>query len=251
VAFVLCAYCSQLFATIFPLVTRSAGPLALASVDAALLALSITPVNSSFLPTCGVSAEGFAISRYVCALDAGGSAALDAVVPVDDAADPAVPAVVVLPEPVVPVGVVEPAVPLAAPAVSAGAGAIVAFVNTYFGADAWSDAAAGAPAAVPVVPVAVVPAVDEDPAVPAVVDADALDGASRRHPVTTTFCSLLDVAALLVCGAEVVCAPMTTLAHAAIAAHTLVPMNFFIQPPARRVCNRGAAAANETAALDV
>jgi hypothetical protein len=99
-----------------------------------------------------------------------------------------------------------------------------------------------------------VPAVDVEPVVPvaplAAVDGE-LDGASRRQPTTTIFCSVLDAPGVLVCCDEVVCAPMTTLAHAATAAHTVVPMNFFMQPPAAAACNDGAVAPHETAALDV
>jgi len=63
----------QVSPTTLPLCTRSFGPFAAEAVvdeaedsdfadGAALLSSSIVPVSSSFLPTCGVSADPFAIS---------------------------------------------------------------------------------------------------------------------------------------------------------------------------------------------
>jgi hypothetical protein len=60
----------QVSATILPDSTRSAS-IALSGleageapgVDVAADEVSIVPVNASFLPTCGVSADGFAINR--------------------------------------------------------------------------------------------------------------------------------------------------------------------------------------------
>ena len=62
----LCSYGVQEAATIFPDLTRSAGPLAAPDADdplAAPASSSITPVSSSFLPTCSVNADPFAIKR--------------------------------------------------------------------------------------------------------------------------------------------------------------------------------------------
>jgi hypothetical protein len=99
----------------------------------------------------------------------------------------------------------------------------------------FASAAAAPPApaaAVPVVPVAVEPAAPVAPAavvpvVPAVaglpdVFAAEFDGASLRHPVTVTVFSVLALLGCVdvVCGAGV-CAAMTAVAHAAIAAHKL------------------------------
>jgi hypothetical protein len=117
-------------------------------------------------------------------------------------------------------------------------------VRMYCGvASALGAAAAAVAPAVPAVPVAVEPAA-VDPAAPAVVDPAALalgdaelDGASLRQPVTVTVCrSVLEVFDCCdeVCGDVGVCAAITAVAHAAIAAHKLVRIVFFIQPPGRR-----------------
>jgi hypothetical protein len=98
-------------------------------------------------------------------------------------------------------------------------------------ADAAALLAPGA-GVVPVVPAAVEPAVPVVPVAAVLVAAGVLglalfaaefDGAARRHPVTVTVFSLLAVlgCADVVCGAGV-CAAMTAVAHAAIAAHKLV-----------------------------
>ena len=223
-----------------PEVTRSAGPLAVESLAGALPAPSSVPVSSSFLPTCGVNADAFAISRYVSEFDALPAAALDAVVPL---AEPPVVAVL----PVVPAVGSLPAVPVVpvvdvAPGVLASGDDILASVRMYLGpasdaapvvvAEPALPAVPAAPAVVdPVVPAVVAPAA---PAVPLAADAE-LDGASRRHPVTVTVCrSVLEVFDCCdeVCGDDGVCAANTAVAHAAIAAHKLVRNVFFIQPPA-------------------
>lgn len=111
---------------------------------------SSVPVSSSFLPTCGVSADGFAISRKVCPPASG-------VEPLGAA-------------PAVGVSGVEP---------GAAAGFIVASASTYFASLGSAALAAPAVPAVPVVPV--VPAV---PAPPAVASEP---GAARRHPTIVTF----------------------------------------------------------------
>jgi hypothetical protein len=148
------------------------------------------------------------------------------------------------------------AVPAAAPVVPVAAGTadeslapdeIVASVRTNFAsADAAAALLAAGAADVPVVPAAVEPAVPAVPAVPVApvlvaagvlalaVFAAEFDGAARRHPVTVTVFSLLDA---LGCGDGVVCdvgvcAVITAVAHAAIAAHKLICIVFFIRPPA-------------------
>lgn len=111
---------------------------------------------------------------------------------------------------------------------------IVASVKTNFAsADAAALLAAGA-GDVPVVPAAVEPAVPVVPVAAVLVAAGVLGlaalfaaefaGAARRHPVTVTVFSLLaepGCADGVVCGVGV-CAAMTAVAHAAIAAHKLV-----------------------------
>lgn len=235
-----------------PDVTRSAGPLAVESLAAALPAPSSVPVSSSFLPTWGVRADGFAISRYVCALELP-AVALDAVVPLAE-----LPAVAALP--VVPVGSlpVVPVVPVVEEALGllASGDDILASLRMYLGPASDAAAAVVVEPAAPVAPPAVDPAAPAvvDPAVPAAVApaapalplvADAeLDGASRRQPVTVTVCrSVLEVFDCCdeVCGDDGVCAAITAVAHAAIAAHKLVRNVFFIRPPAPTRCNRGAA----------
>ena len=63
-------YCEQEFPTTFPDSTRRAGPCAAPGAaapfgDADALSSTSVPVSSSFLPTCGVNAAGFAMRRYV------------------------------------------------------------------------------------------------------------------------------------------------------------------------------------------
>ena len=129
----------------------------------------------------------------------------------------------------------EPVVPVA-PAAAVDSFApdeIIASVRTNFAsADAAALLGAGA-ADVPVVPAAVEPAVPVVPVAAVLVGSGVLglaalfaaefDGAARRHPVTVTVFSLLAVLGCVdvVCGAGV-CAAMTAVAHAAIAAHKLV-----------------------------
>jgi hypothetical protein len=148
----------QEFATTLPASTLSAGAAASAAVtEPAVEELpdsSSVPVSSSFLPTCGLKADGFAIRTYVLA-------------------DPAVtPAVVVAPD-----------VP-AVPAADAESGAVdgTASVNMNF---ASAGGAAFVAAVLPAVP-AVVPAVV--PVVPTVPDeSPGACGAAFRHPVTVSF----------------------------------------------------------------
>ena len=129
---------------------------------------------------------------------------------------------------VAPVVPVAPAVALESPEPDE----ILASVRMYCAsADAAALLAPGA-GVVPVVPAAVEPAVPVVPVAAVLVAAGVLglalfaaefDGAARRHPVTVTVFSLLAVlgCADVVCGAGV-CAAMTAVAHAAIAAHKLV-----------------------------
>jgi len=123
------------------------------SLDAGLG--SIVPTSSTFFPTCGVSADAFAMRRYVWgALDADGAAAS---------------AVVVAPV--------------------ASADDFTASTSTYFGASVVVGTGAGVVVpAVPAVPaVPGVPAVAAVPVVPTAVLAAELPGASFRHPVTVIF----------------------------------------------------------------
>jgi hypothetical protein len=158
----------------------------------ALAGASIVPVSSSFFPMCGLSDAAFAIRRYVCAA----------------LAAPVSGALAVLGE----------------PEGSAGAGA--ASVSRNFCVAEASPAVPAVPAVavvpvVPVVPVVVV-------AAPLVVVLAELAGASFRHPVTVILLSALEV---LVCGAEVVCAVMATVANPTIAVNTPVQIPFIILPP--------------------
>jgi hypothetical protein len=133
---------------------------------------------------------------------------------------------------VAPVVPVAPAVAVESPAESPAPDEILASVRMYCAsADAGALLAPGA-GVVPVVPAAVEPAVPVVPVAAVLVAAGVLglavfaaefDGAARRHPVTVTVFSLLAVLGCVdvVCGAGV-CAAMTAVAHAAIAAHKLV-----------------------------
>ncbi len=160
----------------------------------------MVPVISSFLPTCGLSAVGFAMSRYV-----------------------------LFPDAVASLVVVAPVV-LGAPLVSAGAD--TAFVRMNVGASAVVVAAVvpGAPGA-PVVPA--VPAVPVAPGIPVAVVAADVAGASFRHPVTVIFRSALEVVLCggVVCGEGAVCAAMAAVAKPTIAVHTPVQIVFVMLPP--------------------
>jgi len=139
---------------------------------------------------------------------------------------------------------VVPVVPAAAVA-SLAPDDIFASVRMYFASALAAAPLAPAPVvpvvpaavepAVPVVPAAVVPAVPAAVLVLPAVFAAEFGDASLRHPVTVTVFSLLAVLGcvdgVVVCGAGV-CAAMTAVAHAAIAAHKLVWIVFFIRPPA-------------------
>ncbi len=138
-------------ATILPDSTRNAGTLLPDDDDAVSLDAgfgSIVPTSSNFFPTCGVSADAFAMRRYVWgALEADGAAA---------------PAVVVAP--------------------AASADDFTASASTYFGASVAAGTGGGVAPAVPAVPV-----VEAVPVVPTAVLAAELPGASFRHPVTVIF----------------------------------------------------------------